>query len=80
MTLLDDWLSSGSVPSLRRYVAGEVFLAHANWLPLRCATVGKFDAFQSDRWIAREMIRKYIATFIRDDSFTNPVNQCVKNN
>ena len=44
-----DYLSSGSDSFLRRYVAGGVFLAHADWLPLRCATVGKFDAFQSDR-------------------------------
>ena len=55
------YLPLDSLSFLKRYVAGGVFLAHADWLPLRCVTVAKLDASQSDDWIAGELIRKYIA-------------------
>ena len=73
-----DFLSSEGNSFLRRYVAGGVFLAHAYSLPLRFITVGEFEPSDTDEWIAEKLIRKYIAAFITDDSFSNPVNECVK--
>ena len=73
-----DFLSLEGNSFLRRYVAGGVFLAHAYSLPLRFITVGEFEPSDTDEWIAVKLIRKYIAAFITDDSFSNPVNECVK--
>ena len=45
---------------------------------MRFITVGEFEPSDTDEWIAEKLIRKYIAAFITDDSFSNPVNECVK--
>ena len=73
-----DFLSPDGYTFLRRYVAGGVFLAHAYTLPLRFVTVGEFEPDDDDEWIAEKFIRDYIVTFIRDDSFSNSENECVK--
>ena len=72
-----NFLSQEGNSFLRRYVAGGVFLAHAYSLPLRLITVCEFEPSDVE-WIAEKLIHKYIAAFITDDSFENPVNKCVK--
>ena len=72
-----EYLLPESVDFLRRYTAGGVFLAHADWIPLRCVTVAKFNPTKKDSWIADHVIRQHIATYIRDGSFNDVANQSV---
>ena len=68
-----------SLDFLKHYVAGGVFLAHANWLPLRCIIpYRKEEATKTDEWIAGERIKSRVAEFIRDKSFEDARNQEVK--
>ena len=72
-----DYLSSTSYSFLRRYVAGGVFLAHAEHLPLRCVTYGKFSPLMDDSYITEQLLESCICSYIRDDSFTDKRNQSV---
>ena len=73
------YLSPESAAFLYRYVAGGVFLAHADWIPLRCVTAAKFDPGKTDSWITEYVIQKYIVKYIRDESFSDTANQSVVN-
>ena len=52
---------------LKRYVAGGVFLAHADWLPLRCIIPNRYEESKTDEWIAGHLIqsRAYGAEILR---------------
>ena len=50
------------------------FLAHSLYLPLR-SLWGEMDDNHSNEWLAGELMEKLIKTFIRDDSFDDPINQ-----
>ena len=72
-----DYLSSTSYSFLRRYVAGGVFLAHAEHLPLRCVTFAKFNPLMDDSYITEQLLETCISSYIRDDSFSDERNQSV---
>ena len=60
-----NYLAPDKLPFIQRYVCGGVFLAHANWILLRCRSA-KFDQEKNDDWIAGDVINTCIASFIRD--------------
>ena len=75
--LVNDMLEVVAMPSkyfpvdswsfLKRYVAGGVFLAHADWLPLRCIIPNRYEESKTDEWIAGHLIqsRAYGAEILR---------------
>jgi hypothetical protein len=62
---------------LHRYVAGGVFLAHAEGFPLRCAC-GKLEHDNADDWIVESLVTERVVNFIRDDSWHDVENAPVR--
>ena len=73
------YLPFESFAFLERYVAGGSFLAHAEWLPLRCIHKLPLKKHKSAsvNWIAGKLIESRVVAFIRDDSCAHPKNQAV---